>query len=179
MREEFLRRLAESGVLGIGARYHAAQRIEHRRQVCLELCNRAAEFGDLRALVREEQAEQFFQRGHVVHAAAKHFLPVLDQDRLGRVLENNVVLRVAAAELVFDLGVEVVLLVLRLPVAERHAQFVEQRAIHVAPVFRLGLDLVFRHEHEIMRARPAFQQVLEGFAHHRFAVRAGDLTQVL
>jgi hypothetical protein len=91
----------------------------------------------------------------------------------------SIPLRVAAAELGFDLGVEVVLLVLRLPVAEGHAQLIEQRAVDVAPVFRLGLDFVFRHEHQIVRTRPAFQQILERFPHHRFAMRARDLAQVL
>ena len=171
--------LAEGGVLRVGARDHLAQRVEHRRQIGLELLHRLAEFRDLGALVAEEQAEQLFQRGDVVHAAAHHLLPVLDQDRLGRVLEDDVVLRVAAAELVLDLGVEVVLLVLRLPVAEGHAQLVEQRAVDVAPVLGLGLDLVFGDEDEVVRAGPALQQILERLAHHRFAVRAGDLAQVL
>ena len=106
-------------------------------------------------------------------------LLALDQDRLRGVLENDVVLRVASAELVLDLGVEVVFLVLRLPIAERHAQRVEQRAIHIAAIFRGRGNFVLGHEYQVVLPRPTFEQVFESFAYYRFAVGAGDLTEIL
>ena len=71
------------------------------------------------------------------------------------VLEDDVVLRIAAPELVLDLLVEIVLLVLRLPIAERHAQLVQQRAVDEAAVAGSPvLDLVFGNEDQVVRARP-------------------------
>ncbi len=84
-------------------------------------------------------------------------------------------MRIAAAQLEVDLGVEIVLVVLGFPVAERQAQAIQQRAIDVAAFFGRGFDLVFRNEGEVVRARPTFQQILERLAHHALAVRAADL----
>ena len=57
-----------------------------------------------------------------------------------RVLEDDVVLRIALAEFLLDLLVEIVLLVLRLPIAERHAQLVHKRAVGVDALFLSGSD---------------------------------------
>ena len=129
--EEILRGLAEGGIVLVRAVDHGAQRFEHLGQVQRELLDRLAELRDLRALVAEEQAQQLLQRIDVIHLAADDLVAVLDQHRLGAVLEDDVVLRVATLELVRDLGVEVVLFVLGFPVAERQAQFVHQRAVDV------------------------------------------------
>jgi len=53
----------------------------------------------------------------VFNSAAHHLLLVLDQDRVVGVFEDDVVLRVALAELFLDLFVEVVFLVLGFPIA--------------------------------------------------------------
>jgi hypothetical protein len=58
-----------------------------------------------------------------------HFFLVLDEHGGVVVAEDDVVLRVALLELLGDLFVEVVGGVLGLPVAQRHAQLVQQRAI--------------------------------------------------
>ena len=105
-------------------------------------------------------------------------MTVLNQDRLSRVLEDDVVLWIATAELGRDLRVKIVLFVLRLPIAERHAQGMNQRAVDVAPVFGRGSDLVFGNEDKIVRARPALEQVFERFAHHRLTVGARYLAKV-
>ena len=97
------------------------------------------------ALVAEEQLQQLLQLRRVVDPAAHHFLLVLDQHRFVRVLEDDVVLRIALAEFLFDLVVEVVVLVLRLPIAERHAQRVKQRAVRRRRrSFGQGLDIRIR-----------------------------------
>ena len=128
----FMRRLVEcSDCRAARCVDHVAQRLEHRRQIGLELLDRLAEIGDLRPLVAEEQLEQLLQLRRVVDAAAHHLLLVLDQDRFVRVLEDDVVLRIALAEFLLDLLVEVVLLVLGFPIAERHAQRVQQRAVGI------------------------------------------------
>ena len=90
---------------------------------------------------------------------------------------KTMLLRIAALELEFDLGFEVVLGVLRFPVAEGHAQLVEQRAIDVAPFFGFGFDFVLGDEHEIVLLRPALEQVLEGFANNALALCARDFLQ--
>ncbi len=138
-----------------------------------------AEGLDLGPLVGEEELEQLLQPGHVVHEATDHFLPVLDEDRLARVLEDDVGLGVARAEFLLDRFVEAVPGVLRLPIAERHAQGVHERAVDVAPLFRGRRHLVLGNEGEVVRARPTLQQVLERLAHHALASRPGDLLQGL
>lgn len=167
----------EARVVRIGLLDHAAQRIAHRRQVDLELFDRLAEFRDLRALVAEEQLQQALQLVDVVHRATDHFPAVLDQHRLARIFEDDVVLRIAALELQLDLGVEVVALVLGFPVAEWQAQAVQQRAVHVAAFPGGRFDFVFGNEGEVVRAAPVLQQILECLAYHALAVRATDLAQ--
>jgi hypothetical protein len=90
---------------------------KHGRQAGLELLDYLAEGLDLRPLATEEALEQLFKLRHVVDAAAHDLLVVLDQHRLRRLLEDDVGPRVSAAQFAGDLGVEVVLAVLRLPVA--------------------------------------------------------------
>ena len=95
----------------------------------LELLHRLAELGDLRPLVAEKQVEQIFQLRRVLDRAAHHLPLVLDQDGVAAVLEDDVVLRIALAEFLLDFLVEIVLLVLGLPIAERQPYIVKQRAI--------------------------------------------------
>jgi len=102
---------------------------------------------------------------------------MLDQHRLRAVLEDDVVLRIATLELERDLGVDVVLRILGFPVAEGHAQLVEQCAVDEARVVGGAVELVFGDEHEVVLLAPALEQVLEGFANDRFAVRSADLLQ--
>ena len=96
-----------------------------------------------------------------------------------RVLEDDVVLRIALAKFLFDLLVEIVFLVLRLPIAERHAQRVKERAVRVDAGLLQGLVFVFRNENKIARPAPILEQRFERLAHHRLARRAGDAAQGL
>ena len=83
----------------------------------------------------------------------------------------------AALELVLDLGVKIVLFVLGFPVPEWHSQLIEQRAVHVSPVFGGRGNFVFRNKHEVVRARPALEQILKCLTHDAFTRRAGNLPQ--
>ena len=68
MLQELRRRLRERRRCRCAARsIIVAQRLQHGRQVGLELLDGLAEVGDLGALVAEEQLEQLFQRLHVGH----------------------------------------------------------------------------------------------------------------
>jgi hypothetical protein len=58
-----------------------------------------------------------------------NFRAVLDEGGGNRILKNDVVARIALLEFLGDFRVEIVLFVLGLPIAERHTQGVEQRAI--------------------------------------------------
>ena len=71
----------------------------------------------------------FSSASRVRHRAAQHLLPVLDQNRRFRILEDDVVLRIALRQLLADFLVEIVGRVLGFPVAEGHAQIVEDRAV--------------------------------------------------
>ena len=76
--EEAQRVLAKVIVVALGRLDHVAQRVEHRRQIGLELLDRLAEIRDLLALVAEEQLQQLLQLRGVLDPAAHHLLLVLD-----------------------------------------------------------------------------------------------------
>jgi hypothetical protein len=175
--QELRRGLGERGIGRVLALDHRAQRFQHRGQVGLELRHGLAEVLDLGTLEAEKQFDQLFERMRVGHVATHHLFAVLDQHGPGTVFEDDVVLRVAALELVFDLGVEDVFGILGLPVAEGHAQLMQQRAVDEARVFRRAVELVLGDEDQVVLLAPALEQVLERLAHHRFAVRAADLLQ--
>ena len=73
-----------------------------------------------------------------------------------------------------DFGIEVVVAVLGLPVAEGHAQLVQQRAIDVALLLGERVQPELRHEDQVVQAAPALEQVLECLADDAFAQLAGD-----
>src|SRR5438067_931296 len=99
---------------------------------------------------------------------------VLEQDRLARILEYDVVLRTAAPEFQLDLIVEVFLLVLRFPITERQTQLrIDQRAIDVAAVLGQRVELALRDEDQVLRAAPVLEQRLERRADDRFWRLAG------
>ncbi len=68
--------------------------------------------------------------------------------------------------------------VLRFPVAEGHAQFVQQRAVDEARVLGGGCRAcIFGEKTRSWLPAPALEQVAEGAAHHAFAVRAAHPLQ--
>jgi hypothetical protein len=71
----------------------------------------------------------------VVYLAAHEFRAVLDQGGGGRILKNNVIARIAFLEFFGDFFVEIVVFVFGFPIAERHAQGMEQRAIGIDQYF--------------------------------------------
>ncbi len=155
--QEFLLGLAEAGVGRMLALDHLAQRFQHGRQVGLELLHRRAEIGDLGPLEAEEQFEQLGQRLGVGHVAAQYLVAVLPQDGGDIVAKDDVVLRVALLELLAYLFVEVVAFVLGFPVAERHAQFVQQCAIDGDVGLGGGFERVFGQEHQALLLAPSLE----------------------
>jgi hypothetical protein len=172
-------RRAEVGIAGLLLVDHGAQGLQHGGQVGLELLHRGAEIGDLLALEAEEQLEQLLQLGGVGHVAAQHLFLVLDEHGGAVVAEDDVVLRIALLELLGDLFVQVVGGVLGLPVAQRHAQLVQERAIDGDVGLGGGLERVFGQEDQIVLAAPGLEQVLERLAHDGLALAAaGPLDEV-
>ncbi|WP_245267366.1 hypothetical protein [Methylosinus sp. LW3] len=172
--EEFLFRFGEGLVAFARLLDFLAQRRQHGGQVGLELLDRLAELRDFRPLIAEEQIEQAFEPTRVVIGDARDFLLVLNQDRATRILENDIVLRIALALLLVDFLVEVVVFVLGFPIAERHAKGVEQGAIDVSAFPRGRLELELGDEDEIILLGPGLEQILEGLAHDAFAFGAGN-----
>ena len=80
------------------------------------------------------------------HVHAHRHAAVLEEDGGLRVLEDDVVLWVPPVELALYLGVEVVVRVLGLPVAARHAEGV----LHGAVGDHAGGPREFRHEHHAL-----------------------------
>ena len=91
------------------------------------------------------------------------------------VAEDDVVLRIALAQLLVDFLVQVVALVLGLPVAQRHAQFVQQRAVDGDVRLGGGLERVLGQEHQVLLLAPVLEQVLERFPDDGFAMAAAGL----
>ena len=67
--------------------------------------------------------------------------------------------------------------VLGFPIAERHPQRVEQRAIGIDAITARGDDFVLRGKSQVVRPPPAFEQVFERFAEHPFAAAARYLPE--
>jgi hypothetical protein len=61
-------------------------------------------------------------------------------------MQSNIIFRYSSRPLDLDLGVQIVLFVFGLPVAEGHPQSVNQRAVDVAAVLGGAGDLVFGNE---------------------------------
>ena len=173
--QEFLFGLAEAGIGFVLALDHLAQRVQHHGQIGLELLHRRAETGDFGPLKAEKKFEQLGQPGGVRHVAAQDFVFVLHQNGSHIVGKDDVVLRIAFFEFLADLFVEVVARVLGFPVAQRHTQFVQQRAIHGDVAFGGGLERVFGQKHQALLFAPGLEQVLEGFAHDGLARTPADL----
>ena len=133
---------------------------------------------DLR-LKLEELSDEPLDCVGIVHFRAQHLFPVLDQDGGLGILENYVVLRIAAPELLGDFRVEVVVCVLGFPIAARQPHLgLDQRAVHIAALVQCRLVLVFGDEQQTFALAPVLEQGLEGLAHDGFAVRAGGFAQV-
>ena len=175
--EELVGGGAECGVLVIGRVDPLAQRLEHGRQVRLELLHRLAEFGDLLPLVAEEQVEQLQQRRRVRHVGCHHRLAVLVEDCALGILEDDVVLRIAAPELLLDLLLELVVGVLGFPMAERHANVVKHRAVGIDGGLLRGQMRIFFEEDQLLRRCPVIQKSPEGRADHLLVGYSGELPQ--
>ena len=119
--------------------------------------------------MREELRQETGQCIGVVHRRASDLDAVLNQHGEFGVLEDDVVGRVPLSSLRCDLEGEIVIGILGLPIAERHAQRVQQRAVDINAITSRGNDVVFRDEGQIEAPPPALEEVLERLAQHAFA----------
>lgn len=103
-------------------------------------------------LEAKEKFEQPLQRCGVVDLAAQHLLAVLPEHKAGVVAEDDVVLRVAFSEFLGDLGVQIVVGVFRFPVAQRHAQLVQERTVERDVGLGGGFHRVFGKEYQALLA---------------------------
>ena len=163
-------------VLGLGLLDGPAQVFEDGGQVGLELPLRLPELLDLRELVVEEAADEAVKVAGAGHVGPHRLLAVLDQDGGQGVLEEDVVARVAAVELARDFGVQVVVGVLGLPVAPRHAQ----RVLHRAVGYDAGEDAQLGHQRQLLPVIAAVggQAALERGPDVQLAVGAAVLDQL-
>jgi hypothetical protein len=103
-----------------------------------------------------------------LHVAPHNLFAMLNEHCPAGILENNVILWIAALEFVGNFGIEIILLVFCFPVAERNSEGVKQRAVNGSTFFGRCLERIFRHERQVERTAPYLQQILEGFTQHRF-----------
>ncbi|HEV2512453.1 MAG TPA: hypothetical protein VGV58_23010 [Bosea sp. (in: a-proteobacteria)] len=95
-------------------------------------------------------------------------MPVLDQHRRLGILEDDVVLRIALGQLLANFLVEIVGGVLRLPIAERHAQIVQDRAVGPDTVLLRRFEFVLADEVQMVLLGPGLEQILERLADDAF-----------
>ncbi|WP_374544461.1 hypothetical protein [Rhodoblastus sp.] len=141
--------------------------------------DRLAEIRDFLPLIAEEQRDQLAEALDIAHVAAHDLLTVLDQDGGFGILENDIVLRIALGEFFPDFLVEIVGGVLGLPIAERHAQVVQDGSVGPDAVLLRRQKFVLGHEDEIGAAGAGLQQVLEGFGNDAFGDGAGEFFQAV
>ena len=131
----------------------------------LELGDRLLPRRVLLRAVAEEHLQRLDQLRRVRQVGVQRQPPVLPQQRPLRRLEENVVARVAGRELALDLGRQVVVDVLGLPVAVRQPEIIDQRAVYDDAPVALRADGVFRHQRPAALAGAVFEQSLECGAH--------------
>ena len=117
------------GVAGLGVGHGLAEALQHGGEVGLELLASLAELLDFGQLVVQEAADEAVQLARAGHVHPHGNVAVLDEHGGPGVLEEDVVPGVAVVELGLDLGVEVVVGVLGLPVAAGHAEGVLDGAV--------------------------------------------------
>ena len=164
-------------VVRLGLRDGSPQVLQHRGQVGLELALGVPELLDLRKLIVQEDADEAVELPVPGHIHPHRHAGVLDQDGGLGVLEDDVVGRVAPVELGLNLGVQVVVGVLGLPVTPGHAQTVLDGAVG----FVARRSPQFRDQHQPFPVIPAvgIQAVLERWANVLLVVRTAELYQLL
>ena len=81
-----------------------------------------------------------------MHVSPRGLGPVLPK-HCGRVVgKDDVILRVPLPELLGDLPFQIIVLVIGLPIAERHAQAMKQRTVDINSRSLLGQDAVLGYE---------------------------------
>ena len=151
---------------------HLAQGQQHGGKVCFELLHSSPKTSNLGPLKAKEQFQQLGQRLRVSHVAAQDLRAVLPEHGHGVVTENDVVLRVAFFEFLADLGVQVVVSVFGFPVAQRHAQFMQERAVHIDVGLGGGLERVLGQKDQVLLLAPVFEQVFERLTDDGFTLAA-------
>ena len=151
-----------------------AQFLQHGGQIGGELLHRLVEVGHFLALVREEAGQQREQRVDIGHRRASYFVAILIENGGGGIFKDDIVFGVPFAKLGSDLFLQIIRLVLRFPITERHPQAVQQRAVQINAVTLVGDAIIFGNELQIVRFTPALEQILERLTQHAFALAAGD-----
>ena len=129
--------------------------------------------------VGEEGPERLDQLRGVGQVGVERHASVLPEDgALGR-LEEDVVARVAGRELALDLGGEVVVDILGLPVAVGEAEVVDQRAVDDDAFVAPRADGVFGHEGPATLTGNVLEEGLESGAYRGFVGDAelGELVE--
>lgn len=122
--------------------------------------------------MREEAGEQGQQCFHILHRRAGNLMPILIEDGGDGILEYDVITRVAFAEFCGDLFFQIIRLIHRFPIAERHAQPVEQCAIQIDAVALVGDPIIFRNKLQVLRLAPALEAVLKRLTQNTFTPAA-------
>ena len=149
------------------------------RDPLFELGDRLLPGGVLLRAVAEEDLQRLDQLRRVGEVGVERQAPVLPEHGPARRLEEDVVARVAGRELALDLGGQVVVFVLGLPVAVREVELVDQGAVNDDASAGARVDGVLGHEGPAELAGAVFEQGLEGGAHGGLAgdVEVGEAAE--
>ena len=120
--EELRHAIAVGFVVGLGVGHGQAKVLEHGGEVGLELLLGLPELFDLRQFIVKKGPDEPVQFAGARHIHPHRLFAVLVQHGDAGILKDDVVAGVAAVELGLDLGVQVVVAVLGLPIAAGHAE---------------------------------------------------------
>ena len=144
------------------------QSLKHRRQVKGKLFDGLAEIGNFLTFIAEEQRDQLTQMIDIGHRGAHDLTAILIKHRGVRILEDDIVARIALGELFANFIVQIVGGVLCFPIAKRDAQIVQYGAVRTDQRLLGRLKAILADEDQMVLLRLRLEQVLEGLTDHAF-----------
>ena len=121
--------VAKRCIVRLALRHQLHQTVQHRRQIAAKLRRRLLKLLHFRRAKREKLGQQSRQPGIIRQQHPPRLLAVLQQHRLHRILEQDVVAGITLAQLGLDLPIQIVLGILGLPPAMRQPQPIQQHPI--------------------------------------------------
>lgn len=102
---------------------------------------------------------------------------MLKQHGLSRVFKNDIGSGVSGPELRLNFLIEIVFTVLGFPITEGNPEGMKKRAVSIASLLPLCLDLILGDKGQILGSPPRLKQILKGFTDDGFPLCPRNLLQ--